>query len=72
MGRIIDRLHSDLIPHDPAIEWSPCCVGCTIASRKLCEMFTWNRRRGTAIPYDPNYVQTKYGNIHLVRPLGRR
>jgi hypothetical protein len=51
MGRIIDRLHSELIPHDPAREWSPCCVGCTIASRKLCEMFGWNRRRGTVIPY---------------------
>lgn len=52
MGRIIDRLHSDLIPHDPLREWCAGCVGCAIACRKLCAMWGWNKAmRGTVIPW---------------------
>lgn len=51
MGRIIDRLHSKIDPHDPAREWCAACTGCAIACRLLCAMFGWNPPRGTVIPW---------------------
>lgn len=58
MGRIIDRLHSDLVPHDPLRQWCAECVGCAIACRKLCAMFGWSLTRGTVIPWAPVHLRS--------------
>ena len=58
MGRIINRLHSKVDPHDPSREWCAHCVGCAIACRKLCAMWGWDKAaRGTVIPWAAREAQ---------------